>query len=89
MQSQSILDPRLQDAANAIDIGQDSLNWLDAVLHAIDLLHQKELHKKGSSSVHIKYLTELGRYVITDIGNYLDGEHAKITNSIKVGEVSQ
>jgi len=76
------LKPHLQDAADALEIGQDSLNWLYAVLQAIDLLHEK-----GGGSINIKYLTDLGRYITCDIGNRLDCEHAKVVAGIEAAEV--
>jgi len=74
----------LEDAAHFIGVGQSSLNWLDSVLHAIEVLNER-----GGGSIHIKYLAELGQYITSDVGSLLDNERERFVAAAKAGEVLQ
>jgi len=75
----------LEDAAHFIGVGQTSLDWLDSVLHAIEVLNERG----GVSTVHIKGLADLGQYIISDVGSLLDSEREKFVAAAKAGEVLQ
>jgi len=79
--ARTVLGQYPQEIVGTLNIGYTSLEWLGAVLQAIELLHEK-----GGSSGDIKRLTSLGSYLATDIGNLLDNEREKIAESIKAAE---
>jgi len=72
----------LEDAAHLIRVSATSLDWLNAVLHAIEVLNGR-----GGGAIHIKYLAELGQYVISNIGSVLDNEREKLATCGNAGEV--
>jgi len=74
----------LEDAAHFVSVGATGLDWLDSVLHAIEVLNER-----GGGSIHIKYLAELGQYVTSDVGSLLDSEREKFLAAAKAGEVLQ
>jgi len=74
----------LEDAAHFIGVGATGLDWLDSVLHAIEVLNER-----GGGSIHIKYLAELGQYITSDFGGSLDSEREKFIAAANAGEVSQ
>jgi len=59
---------------DAINLGTTGLDWLDALLHAIEMLHER-----GEISPHIKHLAEMGRYMAEDFGSLLNSEREKLT----------
>jgi len=69
---------------DAINLGTTGLDWLDALLHAIEMLHER-----GEISPHIKHLAEMGRYMAEDFGSLLNSEREKLTACAKAGEVLQ
>jgi len=67
---------------DAIGVGATGFDWLDAVLHAIEVLSER-----GGGSIHIKYLAEVGQYVTSDIGGVLEGELEKLNANANAKEV--
>jgi len=74
----------LEDAVHVIGVGATGLDWLDSVLHAIEVLNEQ-----GGGSIHIKYLAELGQYITSDFGGSLDSEREKFTTCANAKEVMQ
>jgi len=70
----------LQDAAHFIGVAQTSLDWMDSVLHAIEVLNER-----GGGTIHIKYLADLRQYIISDVGSLLDSEREKFVAAAKAG----
>jgi len=75
---------RSDDAAFLINVGTTALGSLDAVLHAIALLHER-----GGNALHIKHLAEMGRYMAADFSSLLNGGREKRSTRAKAGEMLQ
>jgi len=73
-QSQSLIQ-----AVDLASISIEALDWLGAVCHAIE-----RLHENGGGTIHIKYLASLGRYVASDIGGLLACERDQLTGEATV-----
>jgi len=69
---------------DAIGLGATAIDWLDAVLHAIEVLNER-----GGGSLRIKYLAEIGQYVTSDVGGLLESEREKLTANANAKEVLQ
>jgi len=80
--ARTVLGQYPQEIIGTLNIGYTSLEWLDSVLHAIEVLNER-----GGGSIHIKYLAELGQYVTSDVGSLLDCEREKFLADAKAGEV--
>ena len=76
-----------KDVLFLIETAKDTLSWLGAVLHAIEVLHER-----GGGEIHIKHLADMGQYVADDIGNTIDCEHEKMAAAVEAaiskGEVA-
>lgn len=70
-----------KDALVFVELGADTLDWLESVFHAIEVLHEK-----GGGEIHIKRLAGLGRYISSDIGNHIGAEHEKMAEAVEAAE---
>jgi len=66
-------------AVDLASVGVEALDWLGAVCHAIE-----RLHESGGGTIHIKYLASLGRYVACDIGETLASERDHLVGEATV-----
>jgi len=66
---------------DAINLGAIGLDWLGAVLHAIEVLNER-----GGSSSQVKSLAELGQYITSDFVDLLDNEREKLATYGNAGE---
>ncbi len=76
-----VLGRHPKDALIFVELGADTLDWLEAVFHAIEVLHEK-----GGGEIHIKRLAGLGRYITSDIGNLIGAEHDKMAEAVEAAE---
>jgi len=66
---------------DAVNLGAIGLDWLGAVLHAIEVLS-----KQKKAWPHIKTLAELGQYITVDFADLLDSEREKLATYSNAGE---
>lgn len=79
--AKTVLGRHPKDALIFVELGADTLDWLEAVFHAIEVLHEK-----GGGEIHIKRLAGLGRYITSDIGNLIGAEHDKMAEAVEAAE---
>ena len=79
--AKTVLGRHPKDAILYAEIGADTLCWLEAVFHAIEVLHEK-----GGGAIHIKRLAGIGKYVASDIGNTIGHEHEIMAEAIEAAE---
>ena len=82
--AKAVLGRHPKDAILYTEIGSDTMGWLQAVFHAIEVLHEK-----GGGEIHIKRLAGLGRYVSSDISNHIGAEHDKMAEAIEAAEAGE
>lgn len=82
--AKTVLGRHPKDALIFVELGADTLDWLEAVFHAIEVLHEK-----GGGEIHIKRLAGLGRYVSSDISNHIGAEHDKMAEAIEAAEAGE
>jgi len=82
--AKAVLGRHPRDAILYAEIGSDTLDQLGALFHAIELLHEQ-----GCSSVEIKRIASLGRYVTSDIGNLIGAERDKMAEAIEAAEAQE
>lgn len=82
--AKTVLGRHPKDALIFVELGADTLDWLEAVFHAIEVLHEK-----GGGEIHIKRLAGLGRYVSSDMSNHIGAEHEKMAEAIEAAEAQE
>ena len=82
--AKTVLGRHPKDAILYAEIGHETLDWLEAVFHAIEVLHEK-----GGGEIHIKRLAGLGRYVSSDMSNHIGAEHEKMAEAIEAAEAQE
>lgn len=82
--AKAVLGRHPKDAILYTEIGSDTMGWLQAVFHAIEVLHEK-----GGGEIHIKRLAGVGKYVASDIGNLIGAEHDKMAEAIEAAEAGE
>ena len=82
--AKAVLGRHPKDAILYAELGHETLDWLEAVFHAIEVLHEK-----GGGEIHIKRLASLGRYVSSDISNHIGAEHDKMAEAIEAAEAGE
>lgn len=65
-------------------LGADTLDWVDAIFHAIEVLNEK-----GGGEMHIKRLSKLGRYVSNDIAEAVGCEYEEMLAKVEAAEAAE
>jgi hypothetical protein len=82
--ARTVFGERPRDVLLYTEMGLNALNWLGAVFHAIELLHER-----GGSSLEIKRLAGLGRYIADDIGDHIGLQHEAMAECIAAAEAAE
>ena len=83
--ARAVLGRNPEDALVTIQIGVTTLDQLEALFRAIEA----ECERNNPSSIDIRRLAALGRYVASDICNTIDCEREEIADSIKAAEAQE
>jgi hypothetical protein len=71
-----------EDVIVPIKLGSDAFDWLSALFKAIELFLD---HRP----TEVEHLVALGRYIATDMSDYLDCAREQMTDSIKAAEARE
>lgn len=82
--ARAVLGQHPRDVAMYIGMGTETLDWLESIFSAIEMLHEK-----GGGEVHIKHLDGLGKYVAGDIAELIGSEQEKILASIEAAKAQE
>lgn len=82
--ARAVLGQPACDVVMYIGMGTETLDWLESIFSAIELLHEK-----GGGEVHIKRLAGIGRFVAGDIAELIGSEQEKILASIEAAKAQE
>lgn len=82
--ARAVLGQPPRDVAMYIGMGTETLDWLESIFSAIEMLHEK-----GGGEVHIKRLAGIGKFVAGDIAELIGSEQEKILASIEAAKTQE
>ena len=82
--ARAVLGQPARDVVMYIGMGTETLDWLESIFSAIEMLHEK-----GGGEVHIKRLAGIGRFVAGDIAELIGSEQEKILASIEAAKAQE
>lgn len=82
--ARAVLGQSPRDVAMYIGMGTETLDWLESIFSAIEMLHEK-----GGGEVHIKRLAGIGKFVAGDIAELIGSEQEKIIASIEAAKARE
>ena len=72
---------QIADVSSYLKISFDALAWMETILVAIEMLHEK-----AGSEIHVRRMIDIGEYLAIEVGETIGCEHDRLEEITKADE---